>query len=80
MAEITDDVRENVQKIVYDVLEVGPEDLTETTLFVDEIGADSLAIIEILTTIEDSLGIAIDQAEAKRMVNLATIFEVLAEA
>ncbi|MGW7050426.1 acyl carrier protein [Streptomyces sp. NPDC054887] len=80
MVEITGDVREIVKKIVCEILEVEPGELTETTVFSEEFGIDSLAIIEIMTAIEDSLGITVDQAEAKRMVSLAAIYEVLAEA
>ncbi|MET9451453.1 acyl carrier protein [Streptomyces cinerochromogenes] len=80
MAEITGEVREQVKKIVCDVLEVGPGELDDTTLFHEEFGVDSLAIIEILTVIEDSLGITIDQAETPRMGSLAGIYDVLAEA
>ncbi|MCP3759189.1 MULTISPECIES: acyl carrier protein [unclassified Streptomyces] len=80
MAEITGDVREIVKKIVCDILEVEDGELTETTVFSEDFGVDSLAIIEIMTAIEDSLDITVDQGEAKRMVSLAAIYEVLAEA
>ncbi|MFE1886467.1 acyl carrier protein [Streptomyces diastatochromogenes] len=80
MAEITDDIRERVKKIVCDILEVEPAELTETTVFTEEFGADSLAVIEILTALEDTLDVSIDQAEAPRMVSLAGIYDVLAEA
>jgi acyl carrier protein len=80
MAEITEDVRERVMKIVSEILEVEPGKLTETAVFTDEFGSDSVAAIEMLTAIEDGLDVTIDQAEVDRMVNLAGIYDVLAEA
>ncbi|UFQ17181.1 MULTISPECIES: acyl carrier protein [Streptomyces] len=80
MVEITPDLRDRVKKIVCDILEVEPGELTETTHFYEELGVDSLAVIEIMTAIEDSLGITIEQDKAKRMVSLAAIHDVLAEA
>jgi acyl carrier protein len=80
MAELNDGARDLVKKIVCEILEVEPGELTDTTRFSEDLGVDSLAVIEIMTAIEDRLGVAIDQGEAKRMVSLAAIYDVLAEA
>jgi acyl carrier protein len=80
MAMITEDVRARVVKIVGEILEVDPGKLTETAVFAEEFDADSVLAIEILTAIEDDLDVTIDQAEVDRMVNLAGIYDVLAEA
>lgn len=34
-------------------------------MYTEEFGADSLAVIEILTALEDTLDVSIDQAEAR---------------
>jgi acyl carrier protein len=80
MAVITEDVRARVVKIVGEILEVDHGRLTETAVFAEEFDADSVLAIEILTAIEDDLDVTIDQAEVDRMVNLAGIYDVLAEA
>ncbi|MGJ6968481.1 acyl carrier protein [Streptosporangium sp. G11] len=78
--ELTDDVRGRIKDIVCEILEVDPGKLTETMVFSEEFGTDSVALIEILTALEDSLGVTIDQAEVERMVSLAGIHAAVAEA
>lgn len=78
MAVITDELRAGVRTIVCDILEVDPAELTRDAVFAD-LGADSVALIEILTAIEDGYGIAIDQTEIERMTSLDGIYLVLDE-
>ncbi|MFG3051492.1 acyl carrier protein [Kitasatospora sp. NPDC048239] len=79
MSVITDEVRTKVHEIVCDVLEIEPEELTEDTLFVEDLGADSMQAIEILASLEISFRTSIDQSQLERMINLKGLHEVLAE-
>ena len=54
---------QEIKEIVCDILELEPEEVTETSLFKAEHGADSLRAIEILANLERSFGVVIDQAE-----------------
>lgn len=80
MPVIDEATRKYVKNIVCDILEVEPEEVTETSLLAEEHDADSLRSIEILAAIEVALQVSIEQAEMKRMVNLEGIYEVLSEA
>jgi acyl carrier protein len=79
MAELTDDTRAKVKDIVCDILELEPGEVTDTTLFVQDLGADSMQTIEVLASLELNFGVVIEQAELERMVNLEGVFEVLAD-
>ncbi len=81
MSAITIDetVEAQVRAIVADALEL-EEELTSTGLFVDEYGADSLAAIELLSTLEKTFGVTIEQDELSKMVNLEAVLEVLSRA
>lgn len=79
MTVLTDDMRAKAKGIVCDVLELEPDEVTETSLFVEDHGADSMRAIEILASLEVSFGVTIRQAELERMVNLAGIYEILAD-
>ena len=81
MSAITIDatVEAQVRAIVADALEL-EEELTSTGLFVDEYGADSLAAIELLSTLEKTFGVTIEQDELAKMVNLEAVLEVLSRA
>ncbi|WBC07485.1 acyl carrier protein [Micromonospora sp. WMMA1947] len=80
--EIVGDSRrdQQIKEIVCDVLEMEPADVTDTSLFKEDHGADSLRAIEILAALEREFDITIDQAELSRMVNLNGVRAVVAEA
>ncbi|MFF4412788.1 acyl carrier protein [Streptosporangium sp. NPDC001559] len=77
MAVLTDEVREKVKEIVCDVLSLESDDVTETSLFVEDHEADSMQAIEILASLEINFNVTVDQSELERMVNLAGVYEVL---
>ncbi|CAM5480322.1 Acyl carrier protein [Streptomyces griseus subsp. griseus] len=65
MSTITSDRRSAIKEIVCDILELDEGDVTETSLFIDDHGADSLRAIEILASLEKEFGITIDQSELR---------------
>jgi len=69
-----------IKDMVCDILELDSDELTEASLFKEDHDADSLRAIEILAALEKRFGVVIDQAELARMVNLAGVYEVVAEA
>lgn len=77
---IADDRKLEVKEIVCEILEIDPNEVTPTSLFKDDHGADSLRAIEILAALERTFNITIDQAELSRMVNLEGVYEVMGEA
>ena len=65
---------------VAEILEVDVTDLKDDTNFVDDLGADSLSLIEVLSRLEKMLEITIEQSELARMTSLREICQVVAEA
>ncbi len=53
------DVIERVKKIVVERLEVDAEKVTETASFIDDLGADSLDLVELVMAFEEEFGIEI---------------------
>lgn len=51
---------EKLKKIIADVLNIDPQSITEDTAFVDDLGADSLDIFQIIMGIEEEYDIEID--------------------
>ena len=66
---------EKLQGIIAEVLNVDTEDITMATTFVDDLGADSLDIFQIIMGIEDEFDIQIpdDAAESIVTVNDAVV-------
>jgi acyl carrier protein len=77
VAAVSDDDRKRIAEIVSEILEIDLDELTETSLFIEDHDADSLRAIEILSSLEREFGIVIDQSELARMVNLEGIYEVV---
>lgn len=72
--------RAKIKEIVCEILEIDPAELTDTSLFKEDHGADSLGAIEILSALERTFDVEIDQAELTRMVNLDSVVAVVDEA
>ncbi|QKV94280.1 acyl carrier protein [Streptomyces sp. NA02950] len=80
MATITTERQAAIKEIVCDILELEEDEVTDTSLFIDDHGADSLRAIEILASLEKEFKITIDQSELSEMVNLEKVYQVVAEA
>ena len=66
-----------IKEMVCEILEIEPEEMTETSLFIDDHDADSLRAIEILAALEKSFKVKIPQEELSKMVNLQELFNVV---
>ena len=58
---------EKLQAIIADVLNVPKDDITPETTFVDDLGADSLDIFQIIMGIEEEFDIEIDNEESEKI-------------
>ena len=66
---------EKLQGIIAEVLNVSEDEITTSTTFVDDLGADSLDIFEIIAAIEDQFDIEIPQEEAEKIVTVGDAVE-----
>lgn len=71
---------EKLQEIIADVLNVSKEDITPETTFVDDLGADSLDIFQIIMGIEEEFDIEIDNDEAEKIVTVGDAIEQIKKA
>jgi acyl carrier protein len=61
---------EKIQGIIVDVLNVEPSEVTMETTFVDDLGADSLDIFQIVMGIEEEFNIEIENEDAEKIVTV----------
>ena len=66
---------EKLKEIIADVLNVNADEITEDTTFVDDLGADSLDIFQIIMGIEETYDIEIDNEEAEKIVTVGDAVE-----
>ena len=63
-------VEERVKRIVQDQLGVKGEDVSISSSFVDDLGADSLDRVELVMAFEEAFGIEIPDEDAEKIVTV----------
>lgn len=71
---------EKIQKIISEVLSVEPEDITMDTKFVDDLGADSLDVFQIIMGIEEEFDVEIANEDAENIVTVSDAVEQIKNA
>lgn len=66
---------EKLQEIIAEVLNVDAEEITMETTFVDDLGADSLDVFQIIMGIEEEFDIEIPNEEAEKIVSVGDAVE-----
>ena len=68
---------EKLKEIIADVLNVDENEITMDTTFVDDLGADSLDVFQIIMGIEEEFDIEIAQEEAEKIVSVGDAVEAI---
>ena len=71
---------EKLQGIIAEVLNIEPEDITMAATFVDDLGADSLDIFQIIMGIEEEFDIEIPNEAAEQIVTVGDAVEQIKNA
>ena len=64
------EIQEKIRQVIADQLGVKIQEVTETAKFVDDLGADSLDIVELIMELEDKFLIAIPDDEADKLITV----------
>ena len=68
---------ENVRNVLAQQFEIDPESITPDTNLFDDLGADSLDVVELIMSLEDEYGITIPDDAAADLVTVGKIAEYL---
>ena len=71
---------EKVKKIIVEVLNVDENDITVDTTFIDDLGADSLDVFQIIMGLEEEFEIEIPNEEAEKIVTVGDAVEQIKNA
>lgn len=71
---------EKLQQIIAEVLNVNSDEITMNTTFVDDLGADSLDVFQIVMGIEEEFDIEIPTDAAERIVTVGDAVEQIKNA
>ena len=68
---------ERVKKIVVEHLGVESEKVTEEASFIDDLGADSLDIVELVMAFEEEFGVEIPEDDAEKITTVNDAIEYI---
>ncbi len=68
---------EKLKKVIADVLNVDPDEITMETTFVDDLGADSLDVFQIVLGIEEEFDIEIPAEKAEKISTVEEAVELI---
>ena len=71
---------EKLKKIIVEVLNVDENEPTMDTTFIDDLGADSLDVFQIIMGLEEEFDIEIPNEEAEKIVTVADAVEAIKNA
>lgn len=71
---------EKLQQIISEVLNVDVDEITPDTTFVDDLGADSLDVFQIIMGIEEEFDIEIPSEEAEKIISVGDAAEQIKNA
>ncbi len=68
---------EKLKKVIAEVLNVDPDEITMDTTFVDDLGADSLDVFQIVMGIEEEFDIEIPAEKAEKITTVEEAVELI---
>ncbi len=68
-------VEEKVKKIIADKLSVDLDEVVPDASFVDDLGADSLDLVELIMTMEEEFDVEISDEDAEKLVTVKDAIE-----
>ena len=71
---------EKLKKIIVDVLNVDENEITMDTTFIDDLGADSLDVFQIIMGLEEEFDIEIPNEQAEKIVTVGDAVEQITAA
>jgi acyl carrier protein len=72
-------VAEKVKKMIVEQLGVSEAEVTPEKKFIDDLGADSLDIVELIMAFEDEYGIEIPDEDAEKMETVGDAIKYIEE-
>ena len=71
---------EKLKKIISEVLNADEEEITMDTTFVDDLGADSLDVFQIIMGLEEEFDIEISNEDAEKIITVGDAVEQIKNA
>ncbi len=71
------EIFEKVKKIIIEQLNVSEDSVTKEASFIDDLGADSLDIVELIMALEEEFDMEIPDADAEKIATVNDVVEYI---
>ena len=75
----SEEIFEKIKNIIVEQLQVAETAVTEEASFIDDLGADSLDLVELIMALEEEFGIEIPDADAEKVVTVGDVVNYIKE-
>ncbi len=75
----SEEIFEKIKNIIIEQLQVSETAVTEEASFIDDLGADSLDLVELIMALEEEFGIEIPDADAEKVVTVGDVVSYIKE-
>lgn len=72
-----DEIFEKVKRIIVDQLNVSEDSVTKESSFIDDLGADSLDVVELIMALEEEFDMEIPDADAEKILTVNNVVEYI---
>ena len=73
------EIREKVKKVVAEKLAVSEDKITDEARYVEDLGADSLALVDIAMALEDEFGMKIPDEDIEKITTVGSTIGYIKE-
>lgn len=74
MVNVSED---RIREIIAEKLEIGVEQVSDEAKFIDDLGADSLDVVELIMTLEDEFDIEISDEQAEKIMTVRNAIDFI---
>ncbi len=74
------EIKNRIVEIIATQLGIEEEDVTAEASVIDDLGADSLDVVELVMALEEEFDLEIPDEEAEKITNVQNIFDYMANA
>ena len=72
-------IEEKVKDIIVEQLGVNPEQVTPQASFIEDLGADSLDIVELVMAFEEEFGVEVPDEDAEKLQTVGDVIKYIEE-
>ena len=72
-------IDQRVKDIIVEQLGVKPDQVTPEAKFIEDLGADSLDIVELIMALEEEFGIEVPDEQAEKLLNVGDVTKYIEE-